>query len=64
LAGLCREGFPGGFFAESILGLDGRAASVDADTVAVALAWGLGISAGSDETVEAGPDGVAVGAPF
>ena len=29
LAGPCREGFPGGFLAESIFGVNGRAASVD-----------------------------------
>jgi hypothetical protein len=63
LAGLCGEGFPGGLFAESIFGLDDRAASVDTDTEAVALACGLVISAGSD-AVEAGADGVAVGTPF
>jgi hypothetical protein len=52
------------FLTESIFGFDGRAASVETYAVAVALACGFGVSAGSGEPVEAGVDGaVAVGTP-
>ena len=62
MRGFCRDGFSGGFFLESIFGVEGSADSFDAD--AVSLAFGFGVSAGGGaEAVEAGVGGaVAIGA--
>jgi hypothetical protein len=62
LWGFCIGGFTGGFFFESILGVDGSADSSDTDAVRVAL--GFGGSGTGAEAVEAGLDGAgAIGRP-
>jgi hypothetical protein len=62
LRGFCSDAFPGGFFFESIFGVDSRADSFD--TCAADGAFGFGVSAGGAESVEAGVDGAAaIGAP-
>jgi hypothetical protein len=63
LAGFCSDILPGGFFFESIFGVDGRADSFGRDAIGVAFGFGVSTGGGA-ESVEAGVGGaVAIGAP-